>query len=48
MTEADCDDQICITMGPIDRTGQYMACLPHRLFVTITGEEDDLVDTETW
>ncbi|MDC7220988.1 MAG: NusG domain II-containing protein [Spirochaetales bacterium] len=46
--EADCEDQLCMTMGPITRTGQYMACLPHRLFVTITGEEDELVDTESW
>jgi hypothetical protein len=46
--EADCEDQLCMTMGPISRTGQYMACLPHRLFITITGEEDTLVDTESW
>ena len=38
VAQADCPDGLCLNQGAIDRTGQSLACLPHRLSVTIEGE----------
>ena len=38
VTEADCKDKWCMHQGAISRAGQTLACLPHRLTVTIEGE----------
>lgn len=35
--DSPCTNQICISMGKISRPGQWVACLPNRLFVRITG-----------
>ncbi len=40
ITEADCHDKICIKTGFIDKKGKIIACLPHKLYVKILGEED--------
>jgi hypothetical protein len=48
ITDADCPDKLCVGMGPISQNGQYLACLPHRLFITITGKEEDTVDSALW
>lgn len=48
MADADCHDKICLTMGTISRSGEYIACLPHRLIITIEGEEDEEIDALIW
>ncbi|HAF27205.1 MAG TPA: hypothetical protein DCG85_07835 [Lachnospiraceae bacterium] len=35
VTEADCKNHICVNSGFIDKKGQVIACIPHRLLVTI-------------
>ncbi len=42
--EANCPDQLCVKWGRIARPGQTLICLPHRVVVSITGEEDDTLD----
>lgn len=37
VTEANCPDRICVRGGAIDAPGQVIACLPHRLIVTVEG-----------
>ena len=37
--EADCPDKLCVNQGKISMTGQSVICLPHRIVVEITGEE---------
>lgn len=32
---ADCHDKICVQTGPIEKKGQVIACLPHRLLIEI-------------
>lgn len=39
--EADCLDQICVHMHPIEKEGQTIICLPHRLFLEIESHQDD-------
>ncbi len=42
VTEADCPDRICMKQGMIDKNGQSIICLPHRLVIRIeSGEEAD-------
>jgi hypothetical protein len=47
MTEADCADQSCVHMAPIDEKGGSIVCLPNRvvLKITGTGSENPEVDT---
>lgn len=40
--DSPCRDKICITSGVLERAGQWAACLPNRVFVTVSvspGEE---------
>lgn len=39
--EADCQDQICVEPGYINKPGQSIVCLPHKVMVQILGENDD-------
>lgn len=43
--DADCADKICIKDGSIDKPGDILVCLPHKVIVQIKGqnvETDDL------
>lgn len=33
--EADCPDKICVHTGPIHKSGEIIACLPHKLIIEI-------------
>lgn len=41
INEADCPDQICVHFGWVQRAGQAIVCLPHRLVVRVVEEEED-------
>jgi hypothetical protein len=41
--ESDCPDQVCVHSGFLRRPGQWAACLPNRVLVTILGDGDDIV-----
>lgn len=38
--ESDCPDKICVKTGWIDKPGQSIICLPHRIYLEIKGGED--------
>ena len=38
---ADCPDGICSAHSPISRTGESIACLPHRVIITVTSKTPD-------
>lgn len=44
MEEADCPDKLCVKQKAIDRNGESIICLPHRLVVRISGGESGEVD----
>ena len=41
ITEADCDNQICVRHAQISKSGESIICLPHRLMIRITGQESE-------
>lgn len=44
MKEATCSDEVCIHQGSISKTGQSIICLPNKIVVTITGDDDNDYD----
>lgn len=48
VSEADCPDKICVGMGEIDREGENICCLPHRLFLTVKNSESGDYDAMTY
>ncbi|MCK4257755.1 MAG: NusG domain II-containing protein [Halanaerobiales bacterium] len=48
--EATCQEQVDVLQGWIDKPGQALICLPHKLIVKIEGEEnvDDEIDVRTF
>ncbi|MFA6851168.1 MAG: NusG domain II-containing protein [Selenomonadaceae bacterium] len=45
--DADCPDHICINMGFIEKPGQIIVCLPHKLMIEVktngTTNKDDII-----
>ena len=39
--EADCPDQVCMNPESIDKPGQMLVCLPHKVMIEIKGLSDD-------
>ena len=47
MVEASCADQLCVRQGEIERIGETIVCLPHRLLVEVNSDKpDQQPDTE--
>lgn len=43
---SDCSDNLCVLMGAVDEGGEWAACLPNKVFITIEGgTEADETDT---
>lgn len=34
VTQADCDNQVCVAHGPLKENGSPITCLPHRLVIS--------------
>ena len=43
-----CNGQTCIAAGGITRSGQWLACLPNRVFLLIEGSGGGEVDAVSW
>lgn len=39
-----CPNQICIQQGKISKPGQWIACLPNKIFIRISGTSGDAID----
>ena len=48
VTEANCPDLVCVRTGAISQTGEVIACLPHKLIITISSDQTDSLDSLTW
>lgn len=44
MESATCPDGICVAHHPIHREGESIVCLPNKVVVTVTGEEQQAPD----
>ena len=40
LENAPCPLKICETMGPIEKSGEVIVCLPNRIFVKVSGPEE--------
>ncbi len=43
-----CRGKNCITMGAVSKPGAWIACLPNRVFIRITGETEEGTDAGTY
>ncbi|WP_125705164.1 NusG domain II-containing protein [Lacticaseibacillus daqingensis] len=41
ITEANCGDQVCVRKGQIDKPGDTIVCLPHKLLIEIKSSKGD-------
>lgn len=42
--EADCPDKVCMNPAYIEKAGQSLVCLPHKVMIQIKGtSEDDII-----
>lgn len=48
VTDANCPDLVCVHTGAISQTGEVIACLPHKLIITISEENHDALDAIVW
>lgn len=48
--DSPCTNKVCLAMGTIHQGGQYVACLPNRVFVRITGgaPSEEVPDAGVW
>ena len=42
MAESNCNNQLCVKQGAISSGNMPIVCLPNRVIVNISGEEDDI------
>ena len=45
---APCANQICVKTGTVSRPGQWIACLPNRVFVAVEGGGDETIDARSY
>ena len=43
-----CPNKLCILQGKISRPGQWIACLPNRVFLHVSGKEENPVDRTSY
>jgi len=41
VTDSPCPRKICISMGPVRRSGDLLACVPNRVMIRIEGPADE-------
>jgi len=46
--QSDCSEQICVQSGTIENAGQWIACMPNRIFVTVRGKKEEGLDGEAY
>ena len=47
--DSPCPNKTCVAAGAVRENGQWVACLPNRVFVRVEGNgHDDRVDGSTW
>ena len=47
MKEADCPDGLCVKQKAIDKKGETIVCLPHRVVVEIQSDQEQELDAVT-
>lgn len=42
VSEANCSNQTCVHTGSVSRSGEIIACLPHRLVISIESKDEEV------
>jgi hypothetical protein len=45
---SSCPNKLCVLQGRISRPGQWIACLPNRVFLHVIGKEEYPVDRTSY
>ncbi|MFW5786128.1 MAG: NusG domain II-containing protein [bacterium] len=48
VTDSPCREKICVASGWASRSGEWIACLPNRIFIRVEGGEEQPVDAQTY
>lgn len=48
VTDADCPDKLCVRQRGISRNGESIICLPHKMVIQISAEEESDLDAVTY
>lgn len=48
VVDSPCPDKLCVQMPAISRPGQWIACLPNRVFVRVRGTSVEKIDDITY
>jgi len=48
IASSPCPDKLCVHMGAIRKPGQWIACLPNRVFVRILGRGKEGLDAQSY
>lgn len=48
ITDADCDDEICVKAHAISKNGESLICLPHMVVVRVIGEGEQETDEQSF
>jgi hypothetical protein len=46
--DSPCRDKLCVASGRISKPGQWIACLPNKVFLRIGGESEEKVDAKAF
>ena len=46
--DSPCPDKLCLNMAAVSRPGQWIACLPNRVFVRVRGTTGEKIDDSSW
>ncbi|MCH5267276.1 MAG: NusG domain II-containing protein [Lachnospiraceae bacterium] len=44
MIEADCPDKLCVHQKQIEKNGETLVCLPHKVIVTMRSQKENTLD----
>ena len=47
VSEANCPDKICMGMGKISRSGEFIACMPNRVLIIVEDTGETAPDART-
>ena len=48
VSSSPCPEKICVKSGPISRPGRWIACLPNRVIISVTGRSEQELDGLTF
>lgn len=44
MIEADCPDKLCVHQKQVEKNGETLVCLPHKVIVTVRSQKENTLD----